>query len=468
MICRILNFSYSLVGKLGEKTNRTIRTAAYFTLFLFALLYGSSILDGVHHLIKCIIGALLMGVIIIFTMNGPIKPQRWNKTVSILWFGTGALQLLSGIFVSMEYLPLACIWLVGFPALFLVWNNRKDYPALFAEVAIAGNACFLLVILSSALCYPLGANAYGGILQNPNGMGQWITFAYPLILFLCHCEKRSKMKWLYYGEIGLVFLFCVLSRGRTALLAIVAMTLVWIVLRIRCCPKGVWDQWKRVPVFAVCVVIAGASFFLVNQAAEPISGYMELPQINADPEIWGDDIEMEDPEFQETDIPNHGDPTQNGSKNEHYLKKLLERILGMDKTGKSLEDYSSGRTGIWLEALESSNWMGHPSREHIITDRNGDVGSNVHNTIFQFIYDNGILTGLLFAVMMAYAWIKMFVLAWKRRAPTGVEVTCLTIQTGYILTSFLASLNLVFLYLIGFIYYLTFAVLFDKDNASIH
>ena len=79
-----------------------MRTGLYFVLFFMALLYAASILDGVHLLIKCVVGAGLMGLIILFTVNGTVQRVKWNKPIVAMWFGMGLLQLASGFFVSLE------------------------------------------------------------------------------------------------------------------------------------------------------------------------------------------------------------------------------------------------------------------------------------------------------------------------------------------------------------------------------
>ena len=61
------------------------------------------------------------------------------------------------------------------------------------------------------------------------------------------------------------------------------------------------------------------------------------------------------------------------------------------------------------------NVFGHPSREHIVTDRNGDVGANAHNNFLQFTYDQGIFGGVLFFGLCAVAFLKQFVEFTKKK-----------------------------------------------------
>ena len=437
-----------------------MRTGLYFVLFFMALLYAASILDGVHLLIKCVVGAGLMGLIILFTVNGTVQRVKWNKPIVAMWFGMGLLQLASGFFVSLEYLPMAFIWLVAFPVLFLVWNNRRDYITLFKEVALAGNACFLFLGVTSTLFYPMNVLQYGGFVNNPNGMGQWVTFAFPLIVFLHYQEKSNQIKkWIYRAELALVLLLCVVSKGRTALLAVGLMLFVLVVLRFVSCKNNYAYYVKRGGKFLLCTALVWVVCMTVNlipqMAANTQPGtdmLPETPTVNHAPET---------PTINQTPVQ-VPDAPQNGVSITH--PSLIDRILGLDKAGLSLNDYSSGRIGIWLGALRSINYLGHPSREHIITDRNGDVGNNVHNTFLQWCYNNGLFASLLFAVMTIWAMLMFLKRALHKGNLFGINSYMLIIQLGFACTSMFASLNLPFLYLIEFLFYLSFAVLFDCNS----
>lgn len=449
MICKLLNCTLVFTSRFTENTRSKIRTGLYFILFFVALLYSASILNGVHLLIKCVVGAGLMGLIILFTVNGTVQRVKWNRPITTMWFGMALLQLASGFLVSLEYLPMALIWLVAFPVLFLVWNNRRDYTALFKEIAVAGNACFLFLGITSILFYPMNVLQYGGFVNNPNGMGQWVTFAFPLIVFLHYFEKSSQIKkWLYRAELALVLLLCFASKGRTALMAVGLMLLVLVVLRFVSCKNNLAYYVKQGGKFLLCTALVWAVCMTVNMIPQMLTNTQ--PGTDMPPET--PTINQENPESSE---PQHGIGTMYPS--------FIDRILGLDKDGTSLNDYSSGRIGIWIDALRSMNVLGHPSSEHIITDRNGDVGNNVHNTLLQWCYNNGLFASLLFAIIMVWSMLIFLKRALRKGNLFGIHSYMLIIQFGFACTAMFASLNLPFLYLIEFLYYLSFAVLFDRE-----
>lgn len=452
MICKLLTYTFGFTSRFTENTRSKIRTGLYFVLFFVALLYSASILNGVHLLIKCVVGAGLMGLIILFTVNGTVQRVKWNKPITTMWFGMGLLQLASGFFVSLEYLPMAIIWLVVFPVLFLVWNNRRDYIPLFKEIALAGNACFLFLGVTSMLFFPMNVLQYGGFVNNPNGMGQWVTFAFPLIVFLHYQEKSNQIKkWLYRAELALVLLLCLASKGRTALLAVGLMLLVLVVLRFVSCKNNFTYYVKRGGKFLLCTALVWAVCMTVNL----------IPQMLANTQP-GTDIPSETPTINQV-TPEPSEPQNNIGT---VYPNIIDRILGLDKNRNTLNDYSSGRIGIWVGALRSINALGHPSSEHIITDRNGDVGNNVHNTLLQWCYNNGLFASLLFAVIMVWSMLTFLKRSLHKGNLFGIHSHMLIIQFGFACTAMFASLNLPFLYLIEFLYYLSFAVLFDRKTEN--
>lgn len=455
----ILNYCYRFTKNIDETSRSKIRIVLYSVVFLLGLFYAS-IPVYVHLLYKCIIGTVLLGLIIVFSINGKMVRPKLARGVPILWLAIGLLRFVSGFTVSNEYLPLALIWLIGFPMLFLVWINRKDYYQLFFEVAKSANIALLVLIVGSLLFIPVTESQYRGITLNPNGLGQWISFGLPMIFYLYEIERRNArrgIRLLYAFEIVCIYYLCYASISRTALISIAAMT----------CVYGAWYVYSRrherlivhLKKALAFVVVAAASLALIIGVNSVIArnipiGNKYVAMQNKSVMSIGGDIELDKQSQNTSDVM------------KHQFEHFDERLSGQDKGDSSANAYSSGRIGIWKQTISMLNIQGHPSREHIITARNGDVGSNVHNTVLQFAYDNGIITGVLFACLMivsAFILIRR-ILYFKEGALLYVIFFC--IHAGYCCTAMLASLNLPFLYMQAFAYYLTFAVLFTYDVDS--
>ena len=422
-----------------------------------AFLY-SAILANVHLLIKCIIGSGLMSLIILFTIDRKIEAVDWNRKIIALWFFMGIIQLFSGVIVSKEYLPMAMIWLVLFPVLFIVWEDRRDFNALFIEVAKAGNAVVLLMIFSSFLFVPISEGSYGGILKNANGIGQWVTFGFPLVIFLINRKKRNVLqKCGYYSELALMFFLLIVSRGRTAVLAVGCMCIAYLFFLLRL-KKRDFSYWiKEIGEFCICAIIVITVFKGINQLSA-INISLKLESFSS--------VTVSSEEQNSLSDSNYSSEAENGGhwgKN-NKIDALVGRFLGKDKAEAGLDNLSSGRIGIWKKVLEKANWIGNPSREHIVTYRNGDVGANAHSTILQFVYDNGVLAGIVYTILVFYGGFILLKRALDAHNLQTIDVYFLIVHIGYAVTGLLTSLNLPFLYLISFLYYLTYAAIFSKKR----
>ncbi len=451
LLCSVLNFFARPLQGISEKVRSRVRTTAYFGIFIAALLYGSAI-SGVHILIKCVIGVLFMGVAILFSVEGEVKPAKWSVTGTVLWFGLGALQLLSGLLVSLEYMPMAMIWLVGFPAFYTVYASHGDRMKLFSEIARAANCTVVIMLVSSVLLVPLEHSQYGGILHNPNGVGQWLTLGFPVLLFLYYNGGGSRRARIFYiAEAAEIFLFLFISRGRTAVIAVAAMSAVFIACRLIFVKNG-WRYWvKKIPICAVTVILTVSVTVLVNGLVAEHLGDI----IDFDSFFKGGVFDTIDKDDEEED-----EPPQIGE----LFDSFIGRFLGLDKLGVGLNNLSSGRVGIWIKTFSMLNLLGHRSTEHIVTDRNGDVGVNVHNTPLQYAFDNGIFAGIMYTVLVVYGLVAVARRAWRSRTLRSTDLYFFIIHIGFCVTIVLSSITLPFLYTVTFMYYVTYASVLEADG----
>lgn len=441
-----LDFCYKrITSNISEKTLSYFRMGMYFGVFLMAMLYASC-LANVHLLVKCLVGVIFMAGLIIFSVGERRSKTRINAIPAVLWIIVGLGQCASCIFASVEYIPMALVWCVGMPLLFFVWNNKNDYWGMFREMSLAGNTCFFIAAVLSIIFFPIDENRYGGVFVNPNGLGQWLVFVMPLVLFLYDNELKPKIKKLYFCEIILIILLTYFSKSRTTIVAVLLMLCLYCTFSLKnkkmCLKKGI----KSVASFFAYLVVILILTMGINRLTTNLVDYCDI-------DVYylyrsGDSSASNNSEIK---------PIINNA-------SVIERFAGKDKTGSTANDYSSGRLGIWEAVLGKLNFKGHPSREHIVTDRNGDVGANAHNTVIQYAYDNGIITGVAFLIGMCYAGLQFLIRTLKAKGKPVIEKYYLITFVGYFIVSMLASINLPFLYLISFEFLLTLPILFFKSG----
>ncbi|EEG73555.1 hypothetical protein CLOHYLEM_06237 [[Clostridium] hylemonae DSM 15053] len=434
MMCSVLNIIWDFTKALDMRIREKFLTAFFMMISIMAYIYAILPIH-VHLLLKCLIGTVFMLGILVFSIDRELKPVKLNSTICLLWFGFGVIRLISGLIISIEYLPLACIWLVGFPSIFFVWNNRKDYEKLFEHIYTAFLYPTIVFFVASILLVPIRSSAYLGLTSNANAVGQRITAIFGLLIacFMFYGKGKKYVKILNLLCIWFSIAFAVYSRGRTITVVLASV----IIAAFICGAVIVKLSWYELLKKAVILLIGGTVVTLiilpVNKVATSI-----MPEVS----------------FQE-------EKEQDANLNS-LIDGYMVRMEGNDKAKAGINDYSSGRMGIWIEAISKSNMLGHPSRNHIVTVRNGDVGNNTHNVFIQFMYDNGIIACVVFILLVLVALKQTVLLCYNTRK--RLYAILLMIEISYLCISMFTSTNMPFLYEISFVFYFVYAILFEKSS----
>ena len=409
---------------ISSKVKNQILPILFAMITICALFYSCTSVS-VHLLIKCVIGSIILVLIIFFSIDGKLRKPVWDKKIVGLWMIFGCIRMLSGFVTSIEYLPLACVWLILFPMLFIVWSSRGDYDTLLISLYRGFVYPVMGFIIASLIIVPITSEAFGGLAGNANAVGQYICAVLPLILYkynLITTSKKEKFVLLIFMAVMISTVFY--TRSRTTTLAAVTVGLVWLV----------WQkffnsaEWKKILTIVAAISILSCGFTY------------GMLQINS---------------------TMHTSQKQQEAKIDDVVEGYVERIEGKDKHAGGAENYSSGRIGIWKKVIESVNVFGHPSREHIVTDRNGDVGANAHNNFLQFTYDQGIFGGVLFFGLCAVAFLKTICGVYQKIKYYNF---ILYNSVVFLLMSLVTSLNLPFLYIMSFSYYTGYAILFNQKK----
>lgn len=435
LYCKVLNFIWKYTKKISEKNRERGLRTSFMAVCICAYLY--SILPiSVHLLIKCIIGTICMFGILVFSIDRELKPVQWNKILVVLWAGIGGLQLISGIMVSKEYFPFAFIWLIGYTMLFFVWNNRRDYHFLIKNIYYSflfpASAFFLLSILFAPI-----QGGYCAITGNANSVGQHVAAIFPLAIgFFLFSENAKKTEKIINGiiialSIGFVFF----SSGRTATITILAILFVAILYIL------VYESGKR-KCFATKFIFLLLGTVLIIGVIYPLNKVSTSVLPNYEYEM---NVQQKNKDL------------------DNVLETYVDRMQGKDKAKSDIQNYSSGRIGIWEEAIKKTTLLGHPSADHIVTLRNGDVGNNAHNVFIQVSYDNGVFTGILYFLLVISGGILTIKRMIENKEQRKLYMMLFLIQISFVCVAMFASVNLPFLYEITFLYYCVYIVLFDTS-----
>ena len=186
----------NLIGKISLKINDKVRErllqCSLMLIGICAYMYSSLLPINVHLLIKCIIGVLIMAAIILFSIDREIKPVKVNPIIVGLWGMIAVFQLIGGIVTSVEYLPMGCVWLIGFPTLFLVWNNRQDYEVLFRGIYRGCLYSALFCMVCSMIFIPINSSGYAGVFRGINAISTHASAIFAIVLLKILTDKIEK------------------------------------------------------------------------------------------------------------------------------------------------------------------------------------------------------------------------------------------------------------------------------------
>lgn len=426
-ICFLLN----LVGKVSLKIDDKKRERLLqFSLMLIGICaYGYSALPiNVHLLVKCVIGVLIMGAIILFSIDRKIKPVQVNLVIVGLWIGISIFQLIGGVLTSVEYLPMGCVWLVGFPILFLVWNNRQDYEVLFRGIYRGCLYSALFCMIWSMIFIPINSSGYAGVFRGINAISTHASAIFAIILLRILTGKGRKICVDFIGGCLLIS-FAFFSHSRSIALIIVGIVIVAVCASIIVLKISMKEIFKKSVMLILGSILMTMLVFQINSFSTRI--------------------------FQHE--------TSQKSNMESVVDGYVSRMEGKDKAGGGIDNYSSGRIGIWKEAISKFKVFGNPSRDHIVTERNGDVKNNTHNQFIQFFYNNGIIVGVLFCIMAVIAFVDIMKQCFKNENKQ-LYIQVMLIHISYIGLCTFESIDLPFLYELSFIYLMSYVVLFPKNK----
>ena len=400
------------------------------SLFLLGFLdVPNWILYSLFDIIACII----MAFFAFGSIQGSLKKVKCNPYMVLLWAGFCIFMLISAIFVSLDWAAYTAIFTIVFPALYFIWQNRRDYNTLFSLV-IKGIVIFNVVfIVLSILFRPVGSQQYSGMFNNPNSLGQYVTLMMPI--FLIHYEnslKKKNKKGVVTSLLGAgtTCAFLTFSCSRTAIVSVIGIVLVWAGIKL------VWERKKeKIRRIAASILVLA----VVCGVAVPLTwGVIRVgTRMTFSIIMQGQSVDLDS---------SMGD----------IFNKLNKRI---DTTDKDLNKLSTHRTIIWEEYISRLSFFGHNRGEIYVVGYG--FANTTHNAPLQAAYDNGIAAGVIYAVFNLLSLFLSFQY-YRKNKETDYAKLPFILCVGYTLTSLLASIIHPFGYGLGFLFWIVQAPLFDR------
>lgn len=443
LIQNLLNPLCSLMGQFSEKAkDRLFLTGGILILLqLYLRLTDAVEYRYAIHFVSC---CFCLGLMILASLGQEVKPVKFRKSISILWFSAAILRILSGFRCNVDYLPEGALLLIGYPVLFICWANA-DRERLFRLLMKLCRTAVLLYAILSWLLVPLGWNKYSGIFDNANNaaytlaaasVGLWLE-----VLFTKKCRKGDLLL------LGLSLALNFYTNSRSGFWALVFALVMGV---------GVYVLTHSSAQIKTCLIRLGAgvlvSLVLVCTLVYPFQLRYLLPLPFLDTES-GTFYTANREEILESISPDWEDQME-GRFFFDISGFLHIADLKNNTSGKDLNAYSTGRVEIWSRYAKDLNWTGHPHVPPIYIGEKQTEIKTTHMTALQFAYESGIPMGAVYLAMNIATGLWGILYGWKhRKQPYALGPLMYTCVFGVL--SMLGSCGASFHYLPTLLYYLT-------------
>ncbi|MCI5853885.1 MAG: hypothetical protein MR015_09715 [Clostridiales bacterium] len=456
----ILNFIYDKITfRLNDRTRKILLFVCFFAIFAaqFAAQYIFKF-QGFNRGIRDYFICLMMGIIILVSVDRKLEIVKWNLWTYVPFTVTGILLLIASLDHDMgpayQAFPLAM--LVAFMCLFYVWGNRKDYEVLFdaAAGAYALFAAALLVIClvkypaesSSFVSYDLQYAPFG---INPNGTTKVFIAGVVAGLYLL---TRVSSKVILIGTdltLGGSIVVILLTKCRAGVIALVMLAVVSIVYGVMKFLQKKQEQREMIKKWLVRMVFIACGCGIALIMLLSIFSNEATEEAKADPEALPTyELATGTAAESRTDEENNTRDTQiwdklNASMTELYQNEKLHQ----------LDLFLAGRLAIWNVYFQNMTWRG--SSELMFYDT-----EYAHNQYIELSYKAGIPTGIIYLLFNLIAGVTALVIFFKRR--DGVGLLSLSAFIVFFIISMLDTGILPFERGFIFLYYIALTPLFFR------
>lgn len=450
----ILNFLYQFVSRLHQNA-RIVILYCMAGIWMISILVSHSMkfIGFVYpETLKCLTGAMVLGVVIIFSMNGPVAKVKWNKFLIYGIFICGIGMFLTGLlhYIGYSYMLLGLIMAFGFPALFFVWINRGDYNNLYRIVAsvicVTAIAYFIICIVYA----PIGseqtfsiAERYAGTTSNPNTIGMLGAAFAAAGLYLVFCGESWISAAIGCLSFGIAVVFVREAASRTGMLAILCMAAVSAVILLTALArnrKASRSQIIRIILFAVITITLART----GHALLELNGAEIVDETGYSNQLFIEHIE-----------------TEQGDAEQPVADTRMSK--GITEEGVDVNHMSSGRLALWKAYFMRLNLLGNDANDKVTYEYGSDAEIQyAHNTALEYGYRSGILVGGIFIIFEIVTAVWAFVMIFSARKRTKYAVFSVMSIVCFGIISLLDVAVMPFSSLPLLIYWLGVIPLFEK------
>ena len=454
-----------VMGKISSKVKYRLLTACFMAdLVLFCIVRYVLLKESYFYNTVC--GIFLMLMIALLSLDRGLERKLWRKSMVVAWFGMCISFTVSDLLVSKKACGLGIILAFVFTGVFFVWQNHSRKDLLWKAFKDAVKISFLLMAVISFLFRPFfEGGRYAGIFTNPNTFGLYLYVVFAVYMsdldWNVETGKTFKKSLPTYLQLALVIFYLSVSQARTAMLAICAILILWVVIRIYMGKKK--KKYRNFLKGLGCLILILAVCYPVFYA-----GVRNLPELVGHPILFeedvlylsngekikdiGDKVLAESDEIESVEIPDSEAKMEDNS--------IWGRLVKSLDSNATLNKISSGRITIYKAYIKNLNIKGH---KRVTLKINNKRVSHAHNNWLQFAYTYGVPAMLFYTVITILSILRSiwFYLTNRRRNATYAFLIP-AICVGFVVATLTECLFLPFEVFPAFAYWFAFGDMFEK------
>lgn len=455
-----------MVGRISDKVKYRLITLCFVTdLVLFCIVrYG---LHKESYFYNTVCGIFLMFAIAVLSLDRSLVHIHWRRSLWIAWFGMCFSFTVSDILVPKKMCGLGLILALVFTAVFFVWQNHTRKDLLWKCFKDAVKWSFWFMALISFLFRPLyEGGRYAGIFTNPNTFALYLMIIIAVFLsdldWIVETGRSFRKNVVTYAGLALCVFYLEMSQARTSILAVAAIVVMWLVLRLYLAKKT--GSFRKLFANIAVVIVFTAALYPVF-----LFSLQHLPELVGHPIVFeGQPLyytnEIRDPSADpgEVVVPEYDSPEQaeGYGKGAIVPKNSWERFWYNIKYSRGLNAITNGRIHIYLAYLDKMNYKGHRNTSMVV---DGEKKNHSHNNWIQFGYTYGLFSMFFYGIitLLGMAFSLKFYLTQRRKNATYAFLIP-AICVGFVVATLTECLFLPFEVFPAFAYWFAFGDLFVK------
>lgn len=401
----ILNFIYDKITyRIGDKTRNIVLLLCFLAIFLVQFMAQYIFqYQGLNRGIRDYFICLVMGIMILFSVDRRLELIKWNLWAYIPYTLAGILILIASFDHEMgpSYQAFPLTMLVAFMCLFYVWGNRKDYIVLFKYAAIAYVVYISCIFIMCVLFYPYYDNSlteytyeYSPFGINPNGVTKLFAPGVACAVFLAIDSYNKKIKYMYVLVAGICAAVILLTASRAGIIVLILMTVILVCYIISDIVDNKGDKGmntsRRLGKHLIFIIMICAACCIGNVLIKTVSAEIN-PMVGNDVDIVISENASE-PEAEQSTDKEIDETVDRETMIQQRLASVMP-VINENETLQKLNVFMAGRIQIWTVYFQNISWRGESELMFYDTEY-------AHNQYIELSYKAGIATGIVYLIFV--------------------------------------------------------------------